>query len=98
MKTRVSTTPLPSTSALVLTLDADAARRHQAFYALSQRQDLCSGPLEGDRLPVVLESDDANAAEATCRELSLLEGVLHVEIVFIGLADAPAPSARECTS
>jgi nitrate reductase NapAB chaperone NapD len=73
------------TSGLVLTLDP--ARRREALAWLSDFAPLTLGDAVQERLPVVLEADDAERAREFTDQLRAAPGVAHLEIVFVGLDD-----------
>lgn len=74
-----------ATHGLVLTLDP--ARRDEALAWLADFAPLTLGDAVEQRLPVVLEADDAEDARDVTEQLRAAPGVCHLDIVFVGLDD-----------
>lgn len=70
-------------SALVLTLDVDAARRDAALASLAADARLTLGAPIAARLPVVAETASIGDGEALVRELADVDGVVKVDVVSI---------------
>jgi hypothetical protein len=71
------------TSALVVTLESDAAARSAAIEALASDARLTLGEAAGVRLPVVAETPGLAAAEALAEELARVAGVFAVDVVLV---------------
>jgi nitrate reductase NapAB chaperone NapD len=71
------------TSGLVLTLDPLSVECDAALAALCANPVFTAGERIGDRLPVALEAEDAEASERWTEWLRRLPGVCGVEIVFV---------------
>lgn len=78
-------------SSLVLSLAADAPTRAAALAALQSRSDLELGRVSGRWVPALLSSFDPLGA---CRDIEAIDGVEHVEVVFVTLPETAnaAPS------
>lgn len=73
---------------LVATLeDGSKAGRSLVLERLLRERDITVGDLEGGKLPVVLEADGRDDAEARVRALSEIDGVAHVDVVFAHFED-----------
>ncbi len=91
--------PAQHSASLVVVLKPDADVE-AVRSSLAQRPDCAVGKPVGSRLPVVLQSDDAVAAEEATRRLAAMPGVGDIEVVAVDLdaceghVDAqPAPAA-----
>lgn len=71
------------TSALVVTLESDAAARRAAIDALAADARLTLGEALGVRLPVVAETSGLAAAEALAEDLARVTGVFAVDVVLV---------------
>ncbi len=81
------------TSALVLTLDARPERAANALAGLRERTDLELGERQGNRLPVVLTTDELWQSEAAVNTLMALPGVQFVDVVAVDFSDLPEPTS-----
>jgi hypothetical protein len=81
-------------SGLVATLSADARLAGLALQAIGQHPALETGPQEGRRLPLVLETETASASHALAQWLVELSGVEHVDVAFVHWDDELAVPPR----
>lgn len=74
-------------SALVVTLDRDAARRTRALAALAGDTRLAIGDSIGDRVPVVAATETTAHGAELCEQLAVQPGVVRVDVVSIDFSE-----------
>ena len=79
----------------VLVLGDGESERVATLARLSRDPRMTLGALEGDRLPVVLVTDDLADDDALWREVRALPGVVHADVVFAALDEAADERAGE---
>jgi hypothetical protein len=86
--------PMPIT-ALVLSLDEDAARRAVAVEWLATDPRLTLGPLAGPKLPVVAETRDLMESEQLVEQLLEAPGVSFVDLVMVDFSEEESAEGWE---
>jgi nitrate reductase NapAB chaperone NapD len=81
-------------SGLVLTLADDAVLRERACTLLRAQPRVTLGAPQLTRLPLVLESESAEAMEQELQALSELEGVELVELAYADFSDVQTYTIR----
>jgi hypothetical protein len=87
-------------SALVITLDPEAARRERGLAALAADSRLSLGAIQAGRLPAVAETATlAEGDRLVAEELPAIDGVVFVDVVLVDFSDVddfdePLPRRR----
>jgi hypothetical protein len=84
-----------SISGLVITLSGDEALAGRALAAVTAEPRLMLGPVDGRRLPAVLEAREAGEDREVFEWLRSLEGVALVDVVYVDFGDQTPPGGME---
>jgi hypothetical protein len=82
---------------LVISMATEGRTADEAAAAIAGRPEFRVGSRQGQRLPAVLDTPDAETDRRCWRWLRGLPGVAHVDVVFIHFEDArPATPLETC--